>query len=32
MAFVVKKDRLYALIMEDAEGVPLVKRYAMTWK
>lgn len=32
MPFVVEKDKLYALIMEDAEGVPLVKRYAMTWK
>jgi hypothetical protein len=32
MPFVVKKDKLYVLIREDAEGIPLVKRYAMAWK
>ncbi len=32
MAFSVRKDKLYALITEDEEGIPLVKRYAMTWK
>lgn len=32
MAFVVKKNKLYALIQENEEGLPLVKRYAMTWK
>lgn len=30
--FVVKKDKLYVLLSEDAEGRPLVKRYAMVWK
>jgi len=32
MPFVVKKDKLYVLIQENEEGVPLVKRYAMVWK
>jgi hypothetical protein len=32
MPFVVKMDKLYALIQEDADGVPLVKRYVMEWK
>jgi hypothetical protein len=32
MAFIVKKDKLYALISENEEGIPLVKRYAMKWK
>jgi hypothetical protein len=32
MAFVVRKDKLYALIQEDANAIPLVKRYAMEWK
>ena len=32
MAFVVRKNKLYALILENEEGLPLVKRYAMTWK
>jgi len=32
MPFVVRKDKLYVLIQEDEEGVPLVKRYAMEWK
>jgi len=32
MAFIVKKDKLYTLITEDEEGVPLIKRYAMEWK
>ncbi len=32
MVFAVKKDKLYTLITENAEGIPLVKRYAMTWK
>jgi hypothetical protein len=30
--FVVKNDKLYVLLSEDAEGRPLVKRYAMIWK
>jgi hypothetical protein len=32
MVFAVKKGKLYVLIQEDAEGRPLVKRYAMEWK
>jgi len=32
MIFIVKNDKLYVLLSEDAEGRPLVKRYAMTWK
>jgi hypothetical protein len=32
MAFAVRNDKLYVLITENEEGVPLVKRYAMTWK
>lgn len=32
MLFVVKKDKAYCLIREDPkDGIPLVKRYAMTW-
>jgi hypothetical protein len=30
--FVVKKGKLYTLIPEDEDGIPLVKRYAMEWK
>jgi hypothetical protein len=32
MAFVVRKNKIYSLILENEEGLPLVKRYAMTWK
>jgi hypothetical protein len=32
MPFVVRKDKLYVLITENEEGIPLVKRYAMAWK
>jgi len=32
MPFVVKKDKLYVLIQENEEGIPLVKRYAMEWR
>lgn len=32
MAFIVKKDKLYAIINEDEDGVPLIKRYAMEWR
>jgi len=32
MPFVVKKGKLYVLILENEEGIPLVKRYAMAWK
>jgi hypothetical protein len=28
----VRKNKLYVMIQEDAEGRPLVKRYAMEWK
>lgn len=31
-AFVVKKGKLYTLIPEDEDGIPLVKRYAMEWR
>jgi 6-bladed beta-propeller len=32
MAFAIKKNKLYALIVENAEGIPLIKRYAMIWE
>ena len=32
MAFAVRNDKLYVLITENEDGIPLVKRYAMTWK
>ncbi len=32
LVFVAKKDKLYVILSEDAEGRPLVKRYAMIWK
>jgi hypothetical protein len=32
MPFVVKKGKLYVLITENEEGIPLVRRYAMEWK
>jgi hypothetical protein len=32
MPFIVKKNKLYAMINEDEEGIPLVKRYSMEWK
>ncbi|MBE3124996.1 MAG: hypothetical protein IMZ57_04985 [Acidobacteria bacterium] len=32
MPFVVRKGKIYVLINEDADGVPLVKRYAMEWR
>jgi len=31
MPFAVQKGRLYVLITENEEGIPLVKRYAMEW-
>ena len=31
-AFIVKKNKLYVLIQENEEGIPLVKRYALEWK
>jgi len=30
--FGIKRDKLYVILPEDAEGRPLVKRYAMIWK
>jgi len=32
MAFIVRKEKLYSIILEDDEGRPLIKRYALTWK
>ena len=32
MAFAIKKNKLYALLVENAEGIPLIKRYAMIWE
>ncbi len=32
MAFVIKKNKLYTLMQENAEGIPLIKRYAMIWE
>jgi len=32
MAFVVKKNKLYVIIRENEEGIPLIKRYGMEWK
>lgn len=32
MLFVVKKNKLYTMINENEEGIPLVKRYEMIWK
>jgi hypothetical protein len=31
-AMMARNGKLYTLVMEDAEGIPLVKRYAMVWK
>jgi len=32
MVFQVKKDKLYCMVQESEEGIPLVKRYRMSWK
>jgi hypothetical protein len=32
LAFIIKKNKLYTMILEDEEGWPLIKRYSMTWK
>jgi len=32
MVFQARKDKLYCLVQESEEGIPLVKRYHMTWK
>lgn len=29
--FVIKKDKAYSMILENEEGIPLVKRYRMIW-
>ena len=30
--FVAKKNKIYCLLQESEEGIPLVKRYSMDWK
>jgi len=32
IVFVVKKNKVYCLLRESEEGIPLVKRYSMVWK
>lgn len=32
MPFIVKKSKLYVIISENEEGIPLIKRYSMEWK
>lgn len=32
MVFQVRKDKLYCMVQESEEGIPLVKRYNMIWK
>ena len=32
MVFQVKRDKLYCMVQESEEGIPLVKRYNMLWK
>jgi len=32
MVFAVKKNKLYCMVQESEEGIPLVKRYIMIWK
>jgi len=32
LVFQVKKGKLYCLVQESEEGIPLIKRYHMTWK
>jgi hypothetical protein len=32
MVFQVKKNKLYCMVQESEEGIPLVKRYNMVWK
>jgi hypothetical protein len=32
MVFQAKKNKLYCMVQESEEGIPLVKRYNMTWK
>jgi len=32
MLFIVKKSKLYVMISENEEGIPLIKRYGMEWK
>jgi len=32
IVFVVKKNKVYCLVRESGEGIPLVKRYSLVWK
>ena len=32
LIFAIKKDKLYCMVQESEEGIPLVKRYSMVWK
>jgi hypothetical protein len=32
MLFAVKKNKIYCMVRESQEGIPLVKRYSMVWK
>lgn len=32
MIFVAKKNKIYCLVLESKEGIPLVKRYSIGWK
>jgi hypothetical protein len=32
LIFAVKKGKLYSMVQESEEGIPLVKRYSMVWK
>ena len=32
LVFQVKKGKLYCLVQESEDGIPLIKRYSMTWK
>jgi len=30
--YVVKNNKMYSMVWEDEKGIPVVKRYAVTWK
>lgn len=32
MIFTAKKNKIYCMVQESEEGIPLVKRYSMVWK
>lgn len=32
MIFLAKKNKIYCMVQESEEGIPLVKRYSMVWK